>query len=357
MQPTREQIRSAPKVLLHDHLDGGLRPQTLLELADLSGHVLPADTADALGEWCVRTSSAGTLAGYLEPFRHTVAVMQTAAALTRVAHEAVLDLAADGVVHAEVRWAPELHQARGLTLDEAVAAVAQGFASGEAEAGSIRVAQLLTSIRDGDRASEVAALALAWRDRGVVGFDLAGDEAGHPASDHAEAFARLRQGPMRYTIHAGESAGVDSVLDALVCGTSRLGHGVRLAQDIRPDGTTGRVASYVRDTGIPLEVCPTSNVQTGAVASLAEHPGGRLHGLGFRVTVNTDNRLMSGTTTTDELVAAATTFGWDLADLEAVSVVAAEASFLAYDDRVDLVSRVREGWERVRTRAPSHPMF
>ena len=353
MQLTREQVRRAPKVLLHDHLDGGLRPTTLLELADASGHRLPEWTPDALAAWYVAAASSGGLEGYLATFRHTVAVLQTPDALTRVAREAVLDLAEDGVVHVEIRWAPELHLADGLTMIDAVAAVTDGLARGAAEAGRagrvIAVRQLLTAMRDADRSTEVARLAVAWRERGVVGFDLAGPEAGHPATRHAEAFATLREAGLPWTVHAGEAAGVESVRDAVDCGASRVGHGVRLVEELTAAGEPGPVAAVVRDRAIALEVCPTSNVQTGAVPSLADHPGGRLRRLGILVTVNTDNRLVSGTTLTDELLVAAEAFGWGWAELEQVSVDAAGAAFLPEADRRELVEQVlRPGWAAAR---------
>lgn len=345
-RPTYDEIRGVPKVLLHDHLDGGLRPATVVELAAEVGHTLPSTDPERLGEWFVETAHAGSLERYLETFGHTVAVMQTKSALTRVARECVEDLVADGVVYAEVRYAPEQHVEAGLTLDEVVGAVQVGFEEAAAASGGrIVVRQLLTAMRHRAQAREVAELAVAWRDRGVVGFDIAGAEAGNPPTRHLDAFEFLRRENGHFTIHAGEGFGLPSIWEAIQwCGADRLGHGVRIVDDITvaADGTAslGRLAAYVRDKRIPLEMCPTSNVQTGAVSSLAEHPIGLLTRLRFRVTVNTDNRLMSDTTMTDEMYALVETFdhGWE--ELRWFTVNAMKSAFLPFDERLDLIERV-----------------
>src|SRR3954468_19600404 len=350
MTPTRDQVRRAPKVLLHDHLDGGLRPQTIIELAADCGHQLPdvgGDmTAESLGKWFAEASDSGSLERYLETFDHTVGVMQTAAALTRVARECVEDLAADGVVYAEVRYAPEQHVGQGLTLDEVVAAVQAGFDEGVAAAGGrIVVRQLLTAMRHQARSMEIAELAIAWRDRGVAGFDIAGAEAGFPPTRHLDAFEYLQRENAHFTIHAGEAFGLPSIWEAIQwCGADRLGHGVRIIDDITvaPDGSVelGRLAAYVRDKRIPLEMCPASNIQTGAAASIAEHPIGLLTRLRFRVTVNTDNRLMSGTSMTSEFAALADAFGYSVRDLEWFTVNAMKSAFLPFDERLALIADV-----------------
>jgi adenosine deaminase len=349
------QIAALPKVLLHDHLDGGLRPTTIIELAAQIGHELPATDPTALGEWFVTAASSGTLEVYLETFRHTVAVMQTARNLRRVARESAVDLAADGVVYAEQRYAPEQHLAQGLTLQQVVYAVQDGFAEGVAEAAAlgrtIRIGTLLTAMRDGDRGDEIAALALANRDSGVVGFDIAGAEAGFLPSRQASAFRTLREAYFPATVHAGEGAGLESIAEAVhVAGAQRLGHGVRLMDDIElPDtgvpGTTcrarlGLLAHWVRDRRIPLELCPTSNVQTGAAPSVAHHPVTLLKQLGFAVTVNTDNRLQSGTSLTRELTLLVDDAGWTLDDVRDVTVTAAQHAFCHHDEREDLIDRV-----------------
>jgi len=345
--PTLEQVRRAPKVLLHDHLDGGLRPQTVLELARDVQHELPdvgGDlTAESLGRWFAESSDSGSLERYLETFDHTVAVMQTGPAITRVARECVEDLAADGVVYAEVRYAPEQHVEQGLTLDEVVAAVQQGFEEGVAASGGrIVVRQLLTAMRHQARSMEIAELAVAWRDRGVAGFDIAGAEAGYPPTRHLDAFEYLQRENAHFTIHAGEAFGLPSIWQAIQwCGADRLGHGVRIIDDIDTDadGTPqlGLLASYVRDKRIPLEMCPSSNIQTGAAASIAEHPIGRLTDLRFRVTVNTDNRLMSGTTLSRELGLLVDAFGYDMGDLRWFTINAMKSAFLPFDERLAII--------------------
>jgi adenosine deaminase len=343
---TRELIRRAPKVLLHDHLDGGLRPQTVLELAAGAGHALPATDAASLERWFTESADSGSLERYLETFDHTVAVMQTAENLTRVARECVEDLAADGVVYAEVRYAPEQHLEGGLTLEEVVAAVQRGFDEGQAAAhGSIKVRQLLTAMRHKANSREVAELMVRHRDDGVVGFDIAGAEAGYPPTRHLDAFEYLQRENAHFTIHAGEAFGLPSIWQAIQwCGADRLGHGVRIVDDISvgPDGQPrlGRLAAYVRDKRIPLELCPHSNVQTGAADSIAEHPIGLLTTLRFRVTVNTDNRLMSGTSMTHEMAALVEAFGLGLPDLQWFTLNAMKSAFIHFDERLRIINEV-----------------
>jgi adenosine deaminase len=343
---TEDQIRRAPKVLLHDHLDGGLRPQTIVELAGDIGHELPAANAADLAEWFATQADSGSLEDYLATFVHTVAVMQTPEGLRRVARECVEDLAADGVVYAEVRYAPEQHVESGLTLDQVVEAVQQGFEEGMAAAGgSISVRQLLTAMRHQANSMEIAQLAVRWRDRGVAGFDIAGAEAGYPPTRHLDAFEYLQRENSHFTIHAGEAFGLPSIWQAIQwCGADRLGHGVRIVDDITHDAdgsvTLGRLAAYVRDTRIPLEMCPSSNVQTGAATSIAEHPIGLLTRLRFRVTVNTDNRLMSQTSMTKELMSLVGAFGYDARDLEWFAINAMKSAFLPFDERLALIADV-----------------
>ncbi|KRA38275.1 MULTISPECIES: adenosine deaminase [unclassified Nocardioides] len=354
MQPTSalttDLLRAAPKVLLHDHLDGGLRPATILELAVEVGHELPESNADALAAWFAEAADSGSLERYLETFAHTVGVMQTADALTRVARECVEDLAADGVVYAEIRYAPELHVEAGLDLADVVAAVQKGFEEGMAAAGgSIIVRHLLTAMRQAARAMEIAELAIQWRDRGVAGFDIAGPEAGFPPTRFIDAFEYLQRENSHFTIHAGEGFGLPSIWEAVQwCGADRLGHGVRIVEDISvdDDGTPvlGRLASYVRDKRIPLEMCPSSNVQTGATASLAEHPIKLLASLRFRVTVNTDNRLMSRTSLSQEFGLLAETFGYGLAEMEWLTVNAMKSAFIPYDERYRLITETIKPW-------------
>ena len=356
-------IVTAPKVLLHDHLDGGLRPATLIDLAEQFGYrSLPSTEVRGLASWFAESAYSGSLERYLETFTHTLAVMQTRESLVRVASECAQDLAADGVVYAEVRFAPELHTEQNLTLDEVVQAVLDGFAAGSlaaAEAGHpIRVRALLTAMRHAARSREIAELSIAFRDRGVAGFDIAGAEAGFPPTRHLDAFEYLRRENAHFTIHAGEGFGLPSIWEAIQwCGADRLGHGVRIVDDIEVgrDGRVhlGRLAEYVRDKRIPLEMAPTSNVQTGAARSIAEHPIGLLAELKFRVTVNTDNRLMSGCSMTSEMTALSEAFGYGWDTLQWFAVNAMKSAFLPFDQRLEIIEQViKPGYDRLRSSAP-----
>jgi adenosine deaminase len=347
--PTPDLIRRAPKVLLHDHLDGGLRPSTVVELAAETGYAdLPTTDPVELGLWFRDAADSGSLVRYLETFAHTVGVMQTREALVRVAAECAVDLAADGVVYAEVRFAPELHVERGLTLVEVVEAVLEGFAAGSAHAAAngdtIRVGTLLTAMRHAARSQEIAELAVAFRDTGVVGFDIAGAEAGFPPTRHLDAFQYIQRANGHFTIHAGEAFGLPSIWEALQwCGADRLGHGVRIVDDIEqgPAGPQlGRLAAYVRDKRIPLEMCPSSNVQTGAAPSIAEHPIGLLRDLHFRVTVNTDNRLMSGTSLSREFALLVSEFGYGWDDLRWFTINAMKSAFIPFDERLVIIDHI-----------------
>jgi adenosine deaminase len=340
-------LRRAPKVLLHDHLDGGLRPQTILELAAEQGYRgLPADDPERLGEWFRRGADQGSLELYLETFEHTVAVMQTRPALIRVADECAQDLAADGVVYAEVRYAPELSTAGGLSLVAVVVAFIEGVRVGSAGVPGrpIVVRFLATAMRQADRAGEIAELALRHRDAGVVGFDIAGPEAGYPPGRFAEVFGRLVHASFHLTLHAGEGYGLPSIREALDLGAERLGHGVRIVDDIGLDPTgapvLGRLAAYVRDRRIPLELCPTSNVHSGAAASVEAHPFELLRRLRFRVTVNTDNRLMSDVSLSSEFAALETAFGLGLDEVEWLTLNAMKSAFLPFDERLAMITEV-----------------
>ena len=348
------QIRKAPKALLHDHLDGGLRPSTVIDIVGQTGYDgLPATGVDELAKWFRTRSHSGSLERYLEPFSHTVAVMQTPDALYRVAYECVEDLADDSVVYAEVRFAPELHIDRGLAFDEIVDAVLEGFAAGEkacAAAGRpIKVRLLVTAMRHAAVSREIAELAIRFRDKGVVGFDIAGAEAGNPPTRHLDAFEYMRDHNARFTIHAGEAFGLPSIHEAIAfCGADRLGHGVRIVDDIDVvdgDGEyrevrLGRLASILRDKRIPLELCPSSNVQTGAVRSIAEHPFDLLARLRFRVTVNTDNRLMSDTTMSMEMLRLVEAFGYGWSDLARFTINAMKSAFIPFDERLAIIDDV-----------------
>ncbi|MGI9659394.1 MAG: adenosine deaminase [Gaiellaceae bacterium] len=354
-----DQLRLAPKVLLHDHLDGGLRPSTVVELAADCGHELPTTDAGELAAWFHRGADRRDLVLYLEPFEHTVAVLQSAESLTRVARGCVEDLAADGVVYAEVRFAPELHLEQGLQLDEVVEAVLTGFRSGVESARTpaghpVAVGLLCTAMRTAARSDEIAELAIRHRDNGVVGFDIAGAEAGYPPTRHLSAFELVHRENGHITIHAGEAFGLPSIWEALqLCGAARLGHGVRIVDDItvRADGSheLGRLASFVRDRRVPLEMCPTSNVHVGAAPSLEEHPIGMLRRLRFRVTVNTDNRLMSNTCMSNEFAVLDETFGFDLDDVEWLTINAMKSAFWPFEDRLGIINTIiKPGFASIR---------
>ncbi|MER7352992.1 adenosine deaminase [Nonomuraea dietziae] len=353
-RPTPDEIRRAPKVLLHDHLDGGLRAETIVDLARETGYDrLPTTDPDNLRQWFEEASDSGSLVRYLETFDHTVGVMQTRESLVRVAAECAEDLAADGVVYAEVRYAPEQHTTTGLSLDQVVEAVLEGFG----QVPGIKVGTLLTAMRHQARSMEIAELAVRYRDVGVVGFDIAGAEAGYPPTRHLDAFEYLQRENAHFTIHAGEAFGLPSIWQAIQwCGADRLGHGVRIIDDISAseDGTAklGRLAAYVRDKRIPLEMCPTSNLQTGAAPSIAEHPIGLLRRLHFRVTVNTDNRLMSSTSVSEEFakLVEAFDYGWD--DLQWFTVNAMKSAFLPFDERLALINGViKPGFAQLKWQA------
>ncbi|MGW1543469.1 adenosine deaminase [Streptomyces sp. NPDC002309] len=342
-----ETLRRLPKAVLHDHLDGGLRPATVVELAEAVGHTLPTTDPEALAAWYYDAANSGDLVRYIATFEHTLAVMQTREGLLRTAEEYVLDLAADGVVYGEVRYAPELMVAGGLALPEVVETVQEGLAAGMAKAAAagtpVRVGTLLCGMRMFDRSREIADLTVAFRDAGVVGFDIAGAEDGFPPADHLAAFEHLRQENVPFTVHAGEAHGLPSIHQALqTCGAQRIGHGVRIIDDI-PDlaaGKLGRLAGWVRDRRIALEMCPTSNLQTGAADSIAEHPITALKDLGFRVTLNTDNRLVSGTTMTREMSLLVEEAGWTVEDLRTVTVNAVKSAFIPFDERNALIRDV-----------------
>jgi adenosine deaminase len=337
-----ELIRQAPKVLLHDHLDGGVRPSTVVELADEFGyHNLPTTDIAELSTWFNRGAKRNDLVLYLETFAHTVGVMQHRDAIERVAAECAHDLAADGVVYAEVRFAPELHIGAGLGLQEVLDAVLAGFERGAAGT-DLTIYTICSAMRTAAHSVAIAELAVANRDRGVVGFDIAGAEAGFPPSRHLDAFQYVMRQNFHSTIHAGEAFGLPSIWEALqYCGAARLGHGVRIVDDITGetgDEALGPLAGFVRDRRICLELCPTSNVNTGVCASIADHPIGLLKRLRFRVTVNTDNRLMSDTSMTNEMVQLHQAFGWGLADFEWLTINGMKSAFASFPERLRIIN-------------------
>jgi adenosine deaminase len=353
---TLDTIARSPKALLHDHLDGGLRPSTVVDLASEAHYgELPSSDPGHIGEWFRRGADRKSLELYLEGFRHTVALLQTRSAIERVSAECAEDLAEDGVVYAEVRYAPELSTEGGLTLDEVVEAVLAGFREGERRAGrQITMRMIVSAMRQAARSAEIAELAIRHRDEGVVGFDIAGPEAGFPPTRHLDAFNLIQGENFHITIHAGESFGLPSIWEALQwCGAERLGHGVRIVDDIRVqlDGSVelGRLAAYIRDRRVPLEMCPTSNVHTGAAPSLKDHPIDLLRRLRYRVTVNTDNRLMSGVTLSSEFKALDETFGIGLGEMEWLTINAMKSAFAPFDERLRIINEVvKPGYARLR---------
>jgi adenosine deaminase len=357
MRLTEKFIRSLPKVLLHDHLDGGLRPQTVIELAkDIGYKKLPTTDAGELAEWFHRGAQRGSLPLYLEGFAHTCGVMQTEEALERVAYEMVEDMKRDGVVYVETRFAPVFHTEKGLHWEDVVKAVLRGLEKGEKDFG-VRWGLIICAMRNMQLSKEMAELAVDFRDRGVVGFDLAGEEGGFPPKKHIDAFHYIQRMNFNITIHAGEAFGKESIWQAIQwCGAHRIGHATRLIEDIVLDEddhshvvSMGTLAQYVLDKRIPLEICLTSNVDTGAVKSLEEHPFAIYYKYRFRTTLNTDDRLMSNTTMTKEFKLAHETFGLTLDDLEKLTINAMKSAFIPYKQRIDIIYNViKPGYKRAR---------
>ena len=352
---TLEMIKRAPKVDLHYHLDGALRPQTIIELAREEGVDLPTDDPKELAEWFSRGADRKNLALYLEGFDVTIAVMQSAHALERVAREAIEDVAADNVVYLEVRFAPVQHLQRGLNLEAVVESVLRGLAQGREKTG-VEFGVILCAMRHQDvqTSLEVAELAVAFSTRGVVGFDIAGDENGHPPKKHLEAFNFIRSRNFNITIHAGEAFGIESIWQALqICGTQRIGHATRLVEDMVVHGTRiekmGTLAHFIRDKRIPLEMCLSSNIQTGAAPSFDEHPFGVYFRNNFRAFLCTDNTLMSNTTMTNEFALAVKHFNLTLHDIEKITINAMKSAFLHYDDRIRIIYDVlKPQYARIR---------
>lgn len=355
-RPSFELIQAVPKVLLHEHLDGGLRPSTVLALAKEAGYKdLPESDPERLGEWFHQGADRGSLPEYLQGFRHTIAVMQSAEALERVAYEFIEDMAEDNIVYAEVRFAPHFHTQGGLGLDGVMTAVLKGLRRGSTEFG-VGFGLIVCAMRNesSELSSQLAEVAVSYRNQGCVGFDLAGEEAGHPANHHLAAFQFAKRMDFNITIHAGESFGPESIWQALqYCGAHRIGHGVRLLEDIvvydRKVIRVGSLAQYVLDHRIPLEICLSSNVHTGAAASIAEHPFPYFWQKDYRVTLNTDNRLMSATTMSKEYKIAVDEYGLDFNDLEQLSINAMKSSFAPYEERVQTIfTKIKPGFSDLR---------
>lgn len=353
---TEDILRQCPKVLLHDHLDGGLRPSTIIELARDCGYdKLPTTDPDELAQWFFRGANKGSLPEYLEGFAHTCAVMQTPANLERVAYEMMEDMRDDGVCYVETRFAPIFHTQGGLHWEDVVKAVLNGLERGKKDFG-VGYGLIVCAMRNMQQSLEMAELAVDFRDRGVVGLDLAGEEGGYPPKKHVDAFHYIQRHNFNITIHAGEAFGKESIWQAIQwCGAHRIGHATRLIDDMKIEGgravNMGYLSQYVLDKRIPLEICLSSNVHTGACKDIADHPFGVYHHHKFRVTLNTDNRLMSNTTMTREYMVAADVFGLGISDLEKIALNSMKSAFIPYKDRIDYIyESIKPGYHRVRQR-------
>jgi len=353
---TIEQIvKSVPKVLLHDHLDGGLKPQTIIDLAkEISYKKLPTSNHSELGEWFHRGANKGNLVEYLQGFEHTIAVMQTKQSLERIAYEMMEEMKNDGVCYVETRFAPVFHTTKGLYQEDVVNAVLEGLEKGKKDFG-VGYGLILCGMRNMKNTLEIAELAVNFRNQGVVGFDLAGEEGGYPPKKHIEAFQYIQKANFNITIHAGEAFGKESIWQAIQwCGAHRIGHATRLKEDISFDkeGNVvgfGELAQYVLDKRIPLEICLLSNVHTGAVDKIENHPFGILFKEKFRVSINTDDRLMSNTTMTKEFLTAIDVFNITLDDIEKITINSMKSAFINYKERLNYIYDViKPGYQKIR---------
>jgi len=352
---TEDIIRSVPKVLLHDHLDGGLRPTTIIELAkEIKYNKLPTNDPEELALWFHRGANKGNLVEYLQGFEHTTAVMQTKESLIRIAYEMMEDMKNDGVCFVETRFAPVFHTSKGLYLDEIVAAVLEGLEMGKRDFG-VGYGLILCGMRNMKNTLEIAELAVNFRNQGVVGFDLAGEEGGFPPKKHIDAFQFIQRSNFNITIHAGEAFGKESIWQALQwCGAHRIGHGTRIIEDLVLDkeGNVlgfGDLAQYILDKRIPIEVCLLSNVHTGAVDSIENHPFGKLYKNKFRVTINTDDRLMSDTTLTKEFLIATKYFNLNFDDIEKLTINAMKSAFIHHEERLNYIyNTIKPGFQNMR---------
>ncbi|MEN8193942.1 MAG: adenosine deaminase [Bacteroidota bacterium] len=352
---TEKIINEVPKVLLHDHLDGGLRKETVIELADKIGYKkLPTQDPEKLGEWFFSGANKGNLVEFLQGFEHTCAVMQTKDALKRIAYEMMEDMHKDGVVYVETRFAPVLHLENGLYYDDVITAVLSGLEKGKKDFG-VGYGLILCAMRNMTNSLEIAELAVNYRHKGVVGFDLAGEEGGYPPKKHLDAFQFISRENFNITIHAGEAFGKESIWQAIqICGAHRIGHATRLIEDIFFDKQgnivqLGDLAQYILDKRIPLEICLQSNVHTGAIDKLENHPFKKLFDAKYRVFLNTDDRLMSNITLTDEYITASEAFGISLDDIEKLNINAMKSAFLLHNEKLDYIYNViKPGYQKMR---------
>ena len=352
---TEEIIRAAPKVLLHDHLDGGLRPQTIIDLAKEQKYIkLPTKDAGELAEWFHRGANKGNLVEYLQGFEHTCAVMQSKENLERVAYEMMEDMKRDGVCYVETRYAPVFHTSKGLYNEDVVTAVLSGLEKGKKDFG-VGYGLILCGMRNMKNTLEIAELAVNFRNKGVVGFDLAGEEGGYPPKKHIDAFQFIQRANFNITIHAGEAFGKESIWQAIQwCGAHRIGHATHLKEDFIFDDKGGiagfgDLAQYILDKRIPLEICLLSNVHTGAIDKIENHPFGLLFKEKFRVTINTDDRLMSNTTMTKEFLVAIEHFNLTMEDIEKITINSMKSAFIPYKKRLDFIYKViKPGYQQLK---------
>ncbi len=352
---TENIIQAVPKVLLHDHLDGGLRPQTIIDLAKNQNYQkLPTTDPKELADWFHRGANKGNLVEYLQGFEHTCALMQTKESLERVAYEMMEDMKNDGICYVETRFAPILHLNMGLHYDDVVNAVLAGLEKGKKDFG-VEFGLILCGMRNMKKSLEIAELAVNYRNKGVIGFDLAGEEGGYPPKDHLDAFQFIQRENFNITIHAGEAFGKESIWQAIqFCGAHRIGHATRLTEDVVFDKggeilSLGDLAQYVLDKRLPLEICLLSNLHTGAIDKLENHPFGVFYKKKFRVFLNTDDRLMSDTTLTKEYLTATEIFGITLDDIERLNINAMKSAFIPYEERLKIIYNViKPGFQKIK---------
>ncbi|MFZ0452396.1 MAG: adenosine deaminase [Ignavibacteriaceae bacterium] len=352
---TEEIIRSVPKVLLHDHLDGGLRAETVIDLAkSVKYNKLPTKDPGELAALFHSGANKGNLVEYLQGFEHTTAVMQTKEGLERVAYEMMEDMKNDGVCYVETRFAPVFHTAKGLYNEDVVNAVLNGLEKGAKDFG-VGYGLILCGMRNMKNTLEIAELAVNFRNQGVVGFDLAGEEGGFPPKKHIEAFQFIQRANFNITIHAGEAFGKESIWQAIQwCGAHRIGHATHLIEDVSTDekGNAfgfGDLAQYVLDKRIPLEICLLSNVHTGAIDKIENHPFGVFYKQKFRVTINTDDRLMSDTNMTKEFLTAIQYFNLNLEDVEKITLNSMKSAFIPYKERLNYIYKIiKPGFQKMK---------
>ena len=352
---TEEIIRSVPKVLLHDHLDGGLRAETVIDLAkSVKYNKLPTKDPVELAALFHRGANKGNLVEYLQGFEHTTAVMQTKEGLERVAYEMMEDMKNDGICYVETRFAPIFHTSKGLYNEDVVNAVLNGLEKGSKDF-DVGYGLILCGMRNMKNTLEIAELAVNFRNQGVVGFDLAGEEGGYPPKKHIEAFQFIQRANFNITIHAGEAFGKESIWQAIQwCGAHRIGHATHLIEDVSRDekGNVvgyGDLAQYVLDKRIPLEICLLSNVHTGAIDKVENHPFGIFYKEKFRVSINTDDRLMSDTNMTKEFLTAIQYFNLNLEDVEKITINSMKSAFIPYKERLSYIYKIiKPGFQKMK---------